>query len=89
MNSSRKNFWCVKSAFGQWECGLETPLALAVAQSRKARRSTADFPLFICFAAVEHGSEGIVGMKGAKDNGDVLTGAEGGADQQLIPPPNR
>lgn len=29
-----------------------------------------------------------MGTKGAKDNGDVLTGAEGGADQQLILPPN-
>lgn len=74
MNSSRKNFLCVKSVFGQRECELETPFALAVTQNGKALRSTADFSLFICFATVEQRSEGNVGVKGGKDNGDVLTG---------------
>lgn len=83
---------CVKSVFSHWERELETPFALAVTQSGKALWSTADFSLFICFATVEHGSEDNVGMKGGKDNGDVLTGFQRDLGwcrpQQLIPPAN-
>lgn len=40
----------------------------------KALWSAADFSLFICFATVEKRSEDKVGMKGGKDNGDILKG---------------
>lgn len=65
----------MKSVFGPRERGLETPSALAVTQSRTALWSTADFSLFICFATAERRSEDNVGMKGGKDNGNVLTGS--------------
>lgn len=65
---------CVKSVFGQQERGLETTPALAVTQTEKALRSTAGSSPFICFATVEHSSEDDAGMKGGKDNGDVVTG---------------
>lgn len=86
-------FVCVKFVFGQWEGGLEAPFALPVTQNGKALWSTADFSLFICFATAEHRSEDNVGMKGGKDNGDVLTGFQRDLGwcrlEQLIPPPNQ
>lgn len=69
---------CPKPALGQWECELKAPSARGtVAQSGKALWSAADFSLFICFAAVEHTSEDRVGMKGGRDNGDILRGTRG------------
>lgn len=68
----------MKSALGQWERELKALSAhRTAAQSGKALRSAADFSLFICFAAVEHRSEDRVGMKGGKDNGDILRGTQG------------